>query len=120
MNNKTLAQAKEQYFVTDDSQAIKFFRTRTVSGKNKNLIDNNSWITPDIRIYNQERRQNQYKTAYLVTKKIDYNSRFALVTPKKSRMEKIRERLKYERVKKVQVQDYKPKEHSFYEFVMKV
>ena len=116
--NNTLARAKEEYLSSPNiNNAKRFFSRRTIAGKGHFILG--SWIIPDIRIYGVgvNCQIKNYKNAYLITKRIDYNSRMAMVATKKRKMHAIRNKLKYERVKRIKVQDYKPKKHSFFEFI---
>jgi hypothetical protein len=116
MFNKTLAYGKEGYLESRNIRKSRlFFESKTVSGRGKSI--KGSWVVPDVRLYNTDQPTRNFKNAYLITKKIDYNSRMSMVVKSKKKVREIRKRLKYERVKKIDVQDYKPKKHSFFNFI---
>jgi len=109
------AKAEEHYLVvkggvssTNDKLFSRTFRNRPNHIKY-------SWYIPDIRVYGRSEHDPRYKDAYLITKKIDNNSRLSTIAPTKKKKDMIRKELKYERVKKIKVQDV-PKS-SFWDFI---
>lgn len=114
--DKQTAHGKEKYIQTKDTEkSEQFLSKRTVKGRGKSI--KGSWIVPDTRIYNTRKKLREFKNAYLITKKIDRNSRLSMVTTDKSKAKRITKELKNEKVKIVKVQNYKPKSHSFFSFI---
>ena len=102
--NRTLAHGKEEYFITRNTKkAIPFFESRTFNKLSKSPLKN-SWDVPDIRLFGVN--HSNYKTIYNVTKKIDPNSRFSTLVAKRKNLNKVRASMKYERIKRVRVQNY--------------
>jgi len=111
--NKTLAHEKGEYIQTKQvNKADKYFKSKTIKG-NKGAV-RGSWDVPDFRIVSGKKKPG-YKTAYQVTKNIDHNSRLSTVVKSKKKLQKIRRKLKGEKVRKIQVQNVK--KHSFFDFI---
>jgi len=116
LHGRTLADATETYIRTPHvNRAARYVRRNTVRQLNRHPIQG-SWFIPDIRIYNRSKHP-EFRKAWLVTKKIDENSRFATVVTHKGKLSKIRKELKYERVRPVMIQDYPGRKHSLYKYI---
>jgi len=114
--DKNLARGKEKYIQTGDvDKASRFFRNKTLKGKKESI--RGSWMVPDIRIFNVRKPIKNFRNAHLVSKKIDRNSRMVTVVTKKKRLNSIKKQLVGEKVKNVKVQDFRPKKHSFFQFI---
>ncbi len=117
LQKKTLAKAKEQNLTTENiKKGDKFIRARLIKGKSKNPLKE-SWVVPDVRIVNVKGKIRHYKNAFLVTRKSAKNKRFLTLVTSKKKVKEIKDILKYERVKLVKVQDYRPRKHSFWVFI---
>lgn len=117
IQRNTLAKAKEAYIQTKKiNQANRYIKKRAVRGLSKHPIAK-SWFVPDVRIYGERKARKDFRNAYLVTKKIDSNSRLAMLMTNKTKLAEVRERLKREKVWKVKVQNYKNTKNSFYSFI---
>ena len=111
--NRTLAHGNEEYFITKNTKkAIPFFENRTFNKISRAPLQH-SWDVPDIRLFSISHPN--YKTAHNITKKIDHNSRFSTLVTKRKNLNKVRNSMKYERVKKVRIQNY-PK-YSLFEYI---
>lgn len=118
--NKTLAKDKETYIISVNpkiDQSLDFFKNRTIRQRSSKPMQF-SWFVPDIRLYNIKEDKPEFKKAWLFTKKIDKDSRFATIVTKKKRLEELKKKFKREKVRKIQIQDYRPKKkHSLWDFI---
>jgi len=113
--NRTLAKANEEYLESERiKKAGRYISSNTVKGRGTSV--KNSWTVPDVRLYGGA-TQEGFADAFLVTKRIDDNSRLSTIVKSPTKVKKIRKKLKYERVKKIKVQRYRPKKHSFFDFI---
>lgn len=81
-----------------------------------------SWQVPDVRIIGSQQRQSGFRSAWLVTKNIDRNSRLSTLVVKKKKLAGIRRVLKGEKVRRVQISNYHPskndaKNNSLWQFI---
>lgn len=122
INKDRYAKEKSQYIMTKNvNKADKFIRTRALA--DNPLIPkpiSKSWEVPDVRLYNILKPKPHYRKAYLVTKGIDRNSRFATIITRKDKLNRFRRAIKGEKVQTIQTQDYKPKKHSLFGFIESV
>lgn len=58
-----------------------------------------------------------FKKAYLVTEKIEKNSRFSTILTSKKNERAVLAHLKHGQVRNIQVQNYQPKKHSLFSFI---
>lgn len=115
-DHKKYAKAKELYLANKHiGKSNRYFNKFAIHGFNEIPY---SWDVPDIRIFGRKTYPH-YKTAYFITKNIDKNSRFATLSTNRSKVNEIKKRLTGEKVQKVLIQNYKPKNmnHSFYNFI---
>jgi len=106
----------EAYIIikTEDPQdVINFFKDNTFKGKSKRAIKG-SWEVPDIRAKNITKAED-FKKAMLVRKRIDEDTEFATIVPKR-KVEEVKKAIKgKEKVEPILVQDVKG--HSLYQLV---
>lgn len=114
--NKTLAREDAEYISSKDAKTKRRYLERRAFRRGKGFIPG-SWIVPDIRIYGATSGTPGYKNAYLVTKRIDDDSRFSTIVTKKRKMEQLRKQMKYERVRRIRVQDKYGRTHSLWYFI---
>jgi len=118
--NNSLAYGKEEYISTKPSKnKMKFIKKRLIYSKSEKPYKA-SWDCPDVRLYNTPKRKKDFKTAWLITKKIDNNSRIATITTRKSKIAKIRKAIpNKEKVTKIKIQNYHPKntKYSLWKFI---
>lgn len=111
------AKARESYIQTNKvTEANRYIKKRAVRGMSKHAIGK-SWFVPDVRIYGDNRPRHDFRSAFLVTKNIDSNSRMAMLVTNKRKLSTIRKRLKGEQVRRVKVQNYRNSKNSFYSFI---
>jgi hypothetical protein len=118
INHRRTAKARERYIAARPrKKSLVFLEKSAVNrGKRRGHIPA-SWFVPDIRKYGRGRKPKNFKAAWLVTRAIDKDTRFATVITLKSNLRRARRELKGEKVKRIYVQNYKPKPHSFWHFV---
>jgi len=119
INHGQYAKEKGEYIQTRPNEANRRFLHRKAIRRNKHYKDSvmGSWYVPDIRIFGVSSAPH-YKKAYLVTKNIDRDSRFATVITRKDKLRQLRRELHGERVRRILIQDEKPKKkHSLWTFI---
>ena len=122
LQNKTLASEQGINLETRNvSRAKTYIRRKAVRKLSRHPLAR-SWQVPDVRITGSNKRQSGFRSAYLVTKNIDGNSRLSTLVVKKKKLAGIRRVLKGERVRRVQISNYHPsksdgKNNSLWQFI---
>lgn len=119
IENKKYAKETGEYIQTRPTEQNRKFLHQQAVRRNKHYKNSlaGSWYIPDIRIFGVRSAPN-YKKATLVTKNIDRNSRFATVVTRKKELRQLRKELQGERVRRILIQDEKPKKkHSLWTFI---
>jgi len=113
--NRNYKQVPERYLQTERvGSSARYIEQKMV--KPKDNASDPRWIVPDTRIYGGS-QEKHFKKGFLVTKNIDYNTRFSSLQPKKPIAEKIRREI-HGKVTPVLIQDFRPKKkHSFFDYL---